>query len=150
MIDKKRALYSFYLALGSISLYLCISFIGSIASYLISESELYTHGLAAENSFDATVYWIGFIITLIAGTLLVLSYHGFIHSRKYPRFTGVVGCVVLILGFFYYVYYFITVYEEGFGSAAPILITSRLGQVSLSVTSVILLVLTLIYWKKLV
>ena len=152
MDDKKimRRLPLFYLALGSISLYLCINFIGSIASYLISESELYTHGLATENSFDTTGYWIGFIITLIASILLILSYYGFTHQRKYPRFTGIVGCMMLIMTFFHCVYYSITVYEEYFGLVAPILLTSRLGQVSLSAASVILLVLTMIYWKKLV
>ncbi|MCK4365480.1 MAG: hypothetical protein KAW45_05475 [Thermoplasmatales archaeon] len=137
----------FYLALGSIVLYLCISYIGSIAAYSISES--YTHGLGTTNSFDTTGHWIGFTITLIVGILLILSYYGFIHSSKYPRFTGIVGCGVLMLGFSYYICYYASVYEESFVAVAPLLIAAKLGQVFLLIASIILFIATLIYWKKL-
>jgi hypothetical protein len=149
MDDNKirRIIYSSYLALGSIALYLCVSYIGTICANYLAESS--NKGIGPVDPFNATGYWIGFIISLIAGILLILSYRGFMHSRKYPRFTGIIGCVTLVLGFSYVVCKFISVYGGIYLEATAVSIAANLGGISLSIASVILLVITLIFWKKL-
>lgn len=138
-----------YLALGSISLYLCISFIGFIAYYYLPFKTVTPGNTSVTYVFNLTGYELVIIITLVVGILLILSYHGFLHSRRYPRFTGIFGCGVLVTSFLYYAYDFIAVGREYLGVAPPSYIVAKVGQLSLGIASIILLVLTLIYWKKL-
>lgn len=81
-----------------------------------------------------------FITSLIAGILLIISYYGFLHSKKY-QFTGIVGCISFIVYFVYSSDY--TLYIDFKHPLLYISITSTL------IASIILLVLSLVFWRKL-
>lgn len=132
MIDKKRIIHSTYLALGSVALYLSLTHLGSYmwASKNISET------LLAE---VVTELLTSFIIALVAGILMIITYYGFLHSKKYPRYTGMGGC------FFFVLYYSIDYIRHG-EMQYPFLNMSRLLAL---IVGIILLILTLLFWKKL-
>jgi len=81
-----------------------------------------------------------FIISLIAGILLIISYYGFLHSKKY-QFTGIVGCISFVVYFIYSSDY--TLYIDLEHPLRLISITSTM------IATIILLVLSLVFWRKL-
>lgn len=81
-----------------------------------------------------------FIISLIAGILLIISYYGFLHFKKY-QFTGIVGCISFIVYFVYSSDY--TLYIDFKHPLMYISITSTM------IATIILLMLSLVFWRKL-
>jgi len=80
-----------------------------------------------------------FILSLIAGVLLIICYYGFLRSKKY-QITGIVGCISFTIFFVYFSdFTFFIDFEH------PLMYISYL---STMIASIILLVLTLIYRNK--
>ena len=131
MVDKKKIIHAAYLALGSIALYISIGSFGS------------TIYVWTEYSGDLK-YVINFMLTLIAGMLLIVTYHGFLHAKMYSRFTGIGGCIFLVG---YHGYNWMDFIESM--EISPVLIFTKIPWLSTLITSFILLIVTLIFWKKL-
>ena len=151
MDNKKilRRISFFYLALGSITLYVSISYIGFIVYYYLPHNVSSSSKTGITYVINIMGYWSTFVIMFMAGTLLVLSCYGFVNSKKYARFTGLLGCGTLTLTFLYSVYNFGIKWVEYFNFAPPIYIATKVGQASLGIASIVLLFLTLFFWKKL-
>jgi hypothetical protein len=79
-----------------------------------------------------------FILSLIAGILLIICYYGCFRSKKY-QYIGVAGCIFIV----YFVYFseltFFIDFEHPF---------MNISYLSTMIASVILLVLTNVYWGK--
>jgi len=133
----KIRIYSSYLALGSIALYLSLSRLVNYiwASNRISsvfKDELLSHTLPS------------FTFAFVAGILMILTYYGLLHLKKYPRYTGITGCFFFVLhdvNYFFQSFDFRSFEMEYLIVLMPKLLTM--------IASIILLILTLIYWKKL-
>ena len=125
LIDKKRmAIQSFYLALGSISAFLFLIYISNLFDYAFNEYM----------SYFPLKYFILSFLALPTTILLIITYHGFFHSKRYARFTGLVGCILLII--------FSILWTESY-------YISNIVPIILLIFVIALLVLTLIYWRKL-
>jgi len=128
----KIRIYSSYLALGSIALYLSLTRLGWYMYVSKNISETLLDNLVTE-------LLPSFIIALVAGILMIITYYGFLHSKKYPRYTGTVGC------FFFVLYHSIAYIRNG-AMQYPFINMSRILAL---IAGTILLILTLIFWKKL-
>ena len=126
-INKKRMIIqSFYLTLGGIAAYLSLIFI----SIVVVES--------VEPSFAGWYYlqYVFYSILLVpTAILLIITYHGFIYSKRYTRFTGLPGCILLMI-----VLYWLS-NDYDFGN------TAILQPIILLISSIVLLIITLIFWK---
>jgi uncharacterized membrane protein len=151
MDDKKilTIISSYYLAIGSIALFISFSCISFIIYYYLPYEPPNSNNISITYAFSFTTYWLTFMIMLIAGILLILSYHGFINHKNYSKSIGIFGCIILTLTFLYYIYYFGTNWSEYLQFASPSYITIKIGHVLLGLASVILLSLTTKFWKKL-
>ena len=131
----KIIIYSSYLALGGIAIYVAI---GNIGGYALL-SQLYN--LDVEKNIE---YLITITTTLVAGILLIITYHGFLHARTYPKLTGLSGCAILLI---YPIYWYVDSINS-VGSDYEF-IYYNFSILSIMIASIILLILTLVYWKKL-
>jgi hypothetical protein len=92
---KIVAIYSFYLTLGGIALFLSIP---GIVSYLSFAS--YGYGYSAMSSTFLYVL-LFYIFLLIAGILLVIAFYGLLNKKSYSLITGIIGCIFFMMWSFY-------------------------------------------------
>ena len=124
-IDKKRIIVqSFYLALGSIAAFI----------FLIYFEFFLEYGSYVDMADFSLKYFIFLILALPSAIFLIITYHGFLNSKRYARFSGLGGCILLIILSIFWT-------EIYYGS--------NFTQIILLISSIILLVLTLIFWRKL-
>ena len=128
----KIRIYTSYLALGSIALYLSLS---RLVNYI------WTSNYISVMSKDEILSYIltSFIFAFVAGILMIMTYYGLLHLKKYPKYTGIIGC-------FFFVLHDINYFFQQFEMEYLIMLTPKLLTM---IASIILLILTLIYWKKL-
>ena len=140
LFDKKLIIIqSFYLALGSISLYLFLDYLITLVYY--SSFEWY-------DTYDVAPIQIYIILTLLAGIFLIFAYYGFLHQKKrlYPRFTGVVGCGLFFANLLYTIYETVTGEYFVLGEQWLVILLPCI----LLVLSMIFLFATLICWERLI
>lgn len=134
----KIRIYSSYLALGSIALYLSLTHFSRymwISNYISSvfKDEILSSILPS------------FTCVFVAGILMIITYYGLLNLKKYPKYTGIVGCFFFVLHDVYYFFQNIESIEREYLEYLIVLTPKLLTMIA----SVILLILTLIYWKKL-
>lgn len=127
MSGIKRIIRLTYLALGSIALFISLGHFGSL-TWIVNRDSDFTIKLV-----------IFLILSLIAGIFLIICYYGYFRSKKY-KYTGVAGCSFFIV---YFVYFSEFTFFIDFKQ--PLMYISYL---STMIASIILLVLTLVYWSK--
>lgn len=134
--DKKLSmLSSSYLAIGSVSLFLFVYFIGKVLYYSFSYySYIYS-------DFDLIV---SILLLLIGGTSIIIGYRGFINSKNYSKFLVIMGLSLVIISLVYILIKIIT--GEYFELNSLIL---NLEFIVLLVPTIIVLVITLMYWDRL-
>lgn len=128
----KIIIYSLYLALGSIALYLSLS---RLVSYIWTSN--YVSVIPKDEILSYTLT--SFIFSFVAGIFMIITYYGLLHLKKYPIYTGIVGC-------FFFILHDINYFFQQFEMEYLIVLTPKLLTM---IASIILLILTLIYWKKL-
>jgi len=137
--SKMIIIQSLYLVLGSISLYIFLNEMRQFFTYLQFDW-LIDIGLSTQ---------ISMILSLLSGLLLVFAYFGFMFQKKcfFPRFLGGIGCCIFLV-FMAYDIYDIRIRAGGFfewGRDAIYVFPQSV----LLVISIILLVVTLFFWKQL-
>jgi len=141
-LDKKKiTLYSLYLVLGGIAFFI-------VSGYFQAAIYYFHHLYNWDANVTRDIFWefmgllVFFFVLLLAGVLLTITYLGFIYSKKYSRVTGIIGCILFISYSLYNIIYVANNTYSGFES------TIVIPYISLFILSIILLFLTLIYWKK--
>jgi len=125
LMDKKRnIIQSFYLALGSIALFLAFRY------FMASSMDLFGYYVS---------YLIYSFLLFPTSILLILTYHGFIYSKKYPKFTGIVGGILLLIFCVYYIL-------DNLGLEY---LEYKIAEICLLIADIVLLISTIIFWKKL-
>ena len=132
MIDIKKIIQSTYLALGSVAIYISFTHLQSYV-WIITQFSL-------KNSEIQIKLPLFFIISLTAGILLIICYYGFLHSKKY-QLSGIAGCISFIVYFAYSSD--LTLYVIDLKHPYV-----YIANASTMVASIILLVLSLVYWRK--
>jgi hypothetical protein len=127
---KTRIIQSFYLLFGAITGFLFITFIfGAILLSFDYNWNLFT-----------VRFFINSILLLSTMILLIITYRGFLHLKRYARFTGLTGCILLMIYSIIWVDSY-NIYYYGW--------TNLIQQIIIFISSIVLLIITLIYWKKL-
>lgn len=123
----KIRIYSSYLALGSIALYLSLSL---LVGYIWNSNYL---SVMQQDKLLSSIF------AFVAGILMIITYYGLLNLKKYPKYTGIIGC-------FFFILHDVNYFFRYFKIEYLIFLTPKLLTM---IASVILLILTLIYWKKL-
>lgn len=119
---KWKVLHIFYLGLGIVSIIFGL-FSFSLASYFGFGRDI--RGTIIPDAFIVSIFF------LVSGILLILTYFGFKSAKRYARFTGVIGCIPLIIlpilsgGIFQFNYYHVVFF----------------------IPSILILLLTLLFWN---
>jgi hypothetical protein len=149
---KKRltTIFLCHLALGVISLFISFSYLGFIVYYYLPNQNfnLYSN-FSITYVFSLTGYFLTFLITLIAGIFLIVSYHGFINRKKYSKSIGLLSCTILTIYLVYIIYNILTYFSEFITYASPSYIVVKIGQILLGLAAAVLLLLNIIFWNKL-
>jgi hypothetical protein len=138
LFDSKMIIIkSFYLVLGSVSLYI---FLNELKLFFIYSE------FGWSNDF-VQLTKISIVFSLISGVLLVFAYYGFIFQKRhfYPRFVGVFGCSIFLVYMAYEMYNMRAGGYFEWGRDASYI----LPQFILLIISIILIVATMFFWKRL-